>query len=61
VKSVTESAKQHAAPAKATGCCGASENIVANLGFRAHSEFNAMQMKRHFPLAFRVLQTLFQP
>jgi hypothetical protein len=61
LKSMTESAGQHAESAKATGCCGASKNVVAKPGFRAHSEFKITPMNSHFPLAFRVLQTLLQP
>jgi hypothetical protein len=41
-KSVIESAAGHAAAAKAARCCGASENVVAKPGFRAHSEFQNM-------------------
>jgi hypothetical protein len=40
VNGLIGSAGQHAEPGKATACCGASENVVANRGFRAHSEFN---------------------
>jgi hypothetical protein len=43
-KSLIESADQHAGLAKAIACCGASENVFANLGFRAHSEFNFSAM-----------------
>jgi hypothetical protein len=40
VNGLIGSAGQHAEPGKATACCGASENVVANRGFRVHSEFN---------------------
>jgi hypothetical protein len=48
VKSVIESTREPALQAKATGCCGASEIVVAKRGFRAHSQFNVPPMPQPF-------------